>query len=61
MKHLILGKTYVAPQRRILDQILFNLHLTLTPYNLHLLYFLGDIDFASYANGTTIHTLKEKK
>ena len=61
MKYLILGKTYVAPQRRILDQILFNLHLTLTPYNVHLLSFLGDIDFASYANGTTIHTLKEKK
>ena len=44
-----------APQGSILGPLLFNIHLC------DLFYFLEDLDIASYADDTTIYTVKENK
>ena len=44
-----------VPQGSILGPLLFNTHLC------DLFYFLEDLDFASYADDTTIYTVKENK
>ena len=46
---------YGVPQGSILGALLFNIHLC-EPF-----YFLEDLDTASYADDTTIHTVKENK
>ena len=46
---------YGVPQGSILGALLFNIHLC-EPF-----YFLEDLDIASYADGTKIHTVKENK
>ena len=47
---------YAVPQRFVLGSLLFNIHLC------DLLYFLEDLDIASYADDTTIYTVvKENK
>ena len=46
---------YGAPQGSILGPLLFNIHLC------DLFYFLEGIDIASYANDTTLCTVKETK
>ena len=54
MKHLFVGKNLV-PQGSSLAPLLFNIHLC------DLFYFLEDLDIASYADDTTIYTVKENK
>ena len=44
-----------VPQGSILGPLLFNIHLC------DLFYFLEDLDFASYADDTTIYTVKENE
>ena len=46
---------YGVPQGSILGPLLFNIHLC------DLFYFLEDLDIASYADDTTIYTVKENK
>ena len=46
---------YGVPQGSILGPLLFNLHLR------DLSYFLDDVDAASYADDTTLYTVKENK
>ena len=46
---------YGVPQESILGPLLFNIHLC------DLFYFLEDLDIASYADDTTIYTVKENK
>ena len=46
---------YGVPQGSILGLLLFNIHLC------DLFYFLEDLDIASYADDTTIYTVKENK
>ena len=46
---------YGIPQGSILGPLLFNIHLC------DLFYFLEDLDIASYADDTTIYTVKENK
>ena len=46
---------YSVPQGSILGPLLFNLHLR------DLSYFLDDVDAASYADDTTLYTVKENK
>ena len=57
MKHLVVGKNieFGVPQGSILGPLLFNIHLC------DLFYFLEDLDIASYADDTTILTVKEKE
>ena len=57
MKHLVVGKNieFGVPQGSILGPLLFNIHLR------DLFYFLEDLDIASYADDTTIYTVKENK
>ena len=44
-----------VPQGSILGPLLFNIHLC------DLFYILEDLDIASYADNTTIYTVKENK
>ena len=46
---------YGAPQGSILGPLLFKIHLS------DLFYFLDDLHIASYADDTTLHTVKENK
>ena len=46
---------YGVPQGYILGPLLFNIHLC------DLFYFLDDLDIASYADDTTLYTVKENK
>ena len=46
---------YGVPQGSILGPLLFNIHLC------DLFYFLDDLDIASYADDTTLYTVKENK
>ena len=46
---------YGVPQGSILGHVLFNIQLC------DLLYFLEDLDIASYTDDTTIYTVNEKK
>ena len=46
---------YGIPQGSILGPLLFNIHLC------DLFYFLEDLDIVSYADDTTIYTVKENK
>ena len=45
---------YGVPQGSILGPLLFNIHLC------NLFYFLDDLDIASYADDTTLYTVKKK-
>ena len=46
---------YGVPQESILGPLLFNIHLC------DLFYFLDNLDIASYADDTTLYTIKENK
>ena len=57
MKHLVVGKDieYGVSQESILSPLLFNIHLC------DLFYFLEYLDIASYADYTSIYTVRKNK
>ena len=46
---------YGVPQGSILDPLLFNIHLC------DLFYFLDDLDIVSYADDTTLYTVRKNE
>ena len=57
MKHLVFGKTW----KMVFNKDLFSVHFYKIYIYVIFFYSLEDLDTASYADDTTIHTLKENK